>query len=148
MQNEILNRLKVPAIGLIITGILNFIWGILSIISNIYQYTNQQGVYADINAGVPFYVGVVIGIGLVVVNMIIAPIIIFGGIKMLKGQSYGLAKASAIAAFIPLISCCFISGIPFGIWALVVLLKPEVKAYFNGEISDQRFNPPQPPNFN
>jgi hypothetical protein len=56
--------------------------------------------------------------------------IIFGAMKMQKLQSYGLAMAAAIVAIVPCFSPCCIVGIPFGIWALIVLLKPEVKVAF------------------
>jgi hypothetical protein len=45
-------------------------------------------------------------------------------------QSYGLAMTASIVAMIPCISPCCILGLPFGIWALVILNRPEVKAAF------------------
>jgi hypothetical protein len=57
-------------------------------------------------------------------------IVMMGSICMLKYKGYSMAIAAAIAAIIPLCSPCFILGIPFGIWALVVLLRPEIKARF------------------
>lgn len=47
------------------------------------------------------------------------------------GRSYGVAFAGAIISVIPCIGspCCAL-GIPFGIWALVVLNDPTVKAAF------------------
>lgn len=56
--------------------------------------------------------------------------VLFGSIKMLRLQSYGLAMAACIAALLPC-QCCCLLGLPFGIWGLVVLNKPEVKAGFN-----------------
>jgi hypothetical protein len=56
--------------------------------------------------------------------------ILFGALKMMRLQSYGWAMAAAILAVIPCLSPCCCLGIPFGIWALVVLSKPEVKAAF------------------
>lgn len=54
---------------------------------------------------------------------------IFGAIKMRNLESYGMAMASAIIMVLPCTCCCFL-GIPVGIWSLVVLNKPEVKAAF------------------
>ncbi len=45
-------------------------------------------------------------------------------------QSYGFAMTASIIAMIPCISPCCLLGLPFGIWALVVLSKPEVKSAF------------------
>jgi hypothetical protein len=48
---------------------------------------------------------------------------------MRKLRSYGLVLVAAVLAVVP---CTFawIIGLPMGIWALVVLMDPEVKAGF------------------
>ncbi|MHC4914868.1 MAG: hypothetical protein ACYTGB_05195 [Planctomycetota bacterium] len=53
-------------------------------------------------------------------------ILLIAANKMRTLSSYPLAMASAILAVIPVLSPCCALGIPFGIWALVVLGKPEV----------------------
>lgn len=58
-------------------------------------------------------------------------LIFFGGLKMKNLENFGLAIAASIIAIIPCFSgCCCLIGMPAGIWALVVLNKPEVKAAF------------------
>lgn len=54
-----------------------------------------------------------------------------GGSKMKQLQSYGLSLTGAIMGTIPLCTnnCCCLS-LPFGIWALVVLLNGDVKLAF------------------
>jgi hypothetical protein len=52
-----------------------------------------------------------------------------GAIQMLKLRSYPFALAAAILAVIPW-SAAWILGLPFGIWALVILAKPDVRAIF------------------
>src|SRR5262245_35849368 len=74
-----------------------------------------------------------------------APIIIYGAVKMLKGSSYGWAKAASILAIVPITSCCFLIGAPIGIWALVVLSKPEVKIFFGR--GGANYQPPPPPQY-
>ena len=72
------------------------------------------------------------GIGIVsnIIGMVMTAVVFLGATKMRSLQTYGFALASAIIAMIPCISpCCFI-GLPVGIWALVILTKPEVKASF------------------
>jgi hypothetical protein len=56
---------------------------------------------------------------------------IYGATKMRKLQSYGLALTACILAIIPCQagSCCIV-GIVFGIWGIVVLNDPDVKACF------------------
>jgi hypothetical protein len=55
--------------------------------------------------------------------------LIVGGWQMRKLRSYGLVLVAAVLAVVP---CTFawIIGLPMGIWALVVLMDPEVKAGF------------------
>jgi hypothetical protein len=49
---------------------------------------------------------------------------------MQKLSSYGLSLTTAIVVLIPCFSPCCLLGLPIGIWALVVLNKPEVKSQF------------------
>ena len=60
----------------------------------------------------------------------LAVLILVGGLKMKNLENRSLAMASAIIALIPCFSCCCLLGMPAGIWALIVLSKPEVKAAF------------------
>jgi hypothetical protein len=53
-----------------------------------------------------------------------------GGLMMRSLTSYGLSLVGAIVSVIPIATGCCITGIPFGVWALVVLLRPEVKEAF------------------
>ncbi len=57
--------------------------------------------------------------------------VIFGALKMRNLQGHGLALGAAIVSILPCSGCCCI-GMPVGVWALVVLLKPEVKSQFQG----------------
>jgi hypothetical protein len=56
--------------------------------------------------------------------------IIYGAICMLRLHGYRRALAAAILSCVPICSGCLVVGIPFGIWALIVLYRPEVKAAF------------------
>jgi hypothetical protein len=66
------------------------------------------------------------------ISILAAPVIIYGGIQMLKARRYSIAMLAAILALIPLSSICCIPAIPIGIWALIVLRDPEVRACFEG----------------
>jgi hypothetical protein len=133
MTNNILDKLKVPATGLIITGILNLIFGALILIS---QLARSLGVLGEENIPIDeaqragYYFGKFAGIGIGFLSLILAPIIIFGAIKMMKGKSRGLALFASILAILPFTSCCFLLGAVFGIWSLIVLSKSDVKAIF------------------
>jgi hypothetical protein len=56
--------------------------------------------------------------------------IIWGSIAMLRLRGYRNAMVAAVLAMIPVCSPCFVLGIPFGIWAIIVLMRPEVRARF------------------
>ena len=65
------------------------------------------------------------------IGLACAIVVLLGAIRMKNLQSYGLAMTAAILSIIPCTSpCCFLIGMPIGIWALVVLNDPAVKAAF------------------
>jgi hypothetical protein len=66
-------------------------------------------------------------------SLLVDAAIIYGALQMQRGQSYGWAVAAALLAIIPCISspCCCL-GLPFGIWALVVLMGEEGRRAFAG----------------
>jgi prolipoprotein diacylglyceryltransferase len=74
------------------------------------------------------------GIGIVgsLIGIAMAGFIIYGAMLMQKLQKYNMAMAASVIAMIPCISPCCLIGLPIGIWAIVVLVKPEVKAAFVG----------------
>lgn len=53
-----------------------------------------------------------------------------GSIGMLRLKGLSIARWAAGLAVVPFCSPFFVLGIPFGIWALVLLRKPEVKDRF------------------
>ncbi len=70
------------------------------------------------------------GLAIDVMMLGLSAVILLGGLKMLKLRNYGLCVAAAVIALVPCLSPCCCLGLPIGIWALVVLLKPEVKSAF------------------
>lgn len=68
-----------------------------------------------------------------IINLLALPVyalVIFGGIQMRSLKMYPLAVATALVAMIPCqCACCL--GLPVGIWALMVLFKPEIRAQFS-----------------
>lgn len=131
--NEALQKVRPPAIALIIVGAMNGGLGLMTLASGLLRLAGA------IDAGpapmdeaqrVGYLVGTFAGYGVGFMSLILAPVIIFGAIKMMKGEKLGLARAAAVLAILPLTSCCFLVGIPLGIWSLIVLSKPDVKALF------------------
>jgi hypothetical protein len=66
-----------------------------------------------------------------VVGICWAGIIFVGAGKMKNLESYGYAMTACITALIPC-TLCFLFTLPFGIWGLVVISRPEVKSQFRG----------------
>ncbi len=60
--------------------------------------------------------------------LMMSAVMIWGAFRMRQGKSYGLACTACILAM--LMTPANLIGLPVGIWALVVLLRPEVKAAF------------------
>jgi len=59
---------------------------------------------------------------------------VVAAIQMLRVRTWGLALAGCIVAAIPLTSsaCCLLT-LPFSIWAIVQLVKPEIRAAFRND---------------
>ncbi len=55
---------------------------------------------------------------------------VIGGACMLMLKNYSMARTAAIVAIIPCLSPCIFLGMPFGIWAVVLLSRPDVRARF------------------
>jgi hypothetical protein len=65
-----------------------------------------------------------------VAGLVMSTIVLIGAIQMLRMRTFGVAVAGAIVAMLNLASYCCLLGLPFGIWALVVLFRPEVRGNF------------------
>jgi hypothetical protein len=119
-----------PAIGLIVVAVLGFVAQAGSLVFRVvgasffamHQMPNQA--WANMFAGT-------LGAMLSVIGLLVSGLIFFGGLKMRKLENYGLAMTASIVAMIPCISPCCLVGLPIGIWAVVVLSKPEVKGGFH-----------------
>ncbi|MBA2227672.1 MAG: DUF1542 domain-containing protein [Gemmataceae bacterium] len=68
-----------------------------------------------------------------IVSILLCLLILIGGIQMWNLSGLALPVTASILAIIPCISgCCCWIGMPAGIWGLVVLSRPEVKAAIAG----------------
>jgi hypothetical protein len=124
-----------PAMALLITGILCVIFAIIGLVMNLmgasfrpppgeippemqpfFDMLNQmQGPMAIVSS---------------LVGLAISGLIIYAAQKMRVLEGFALVVTATILAMVPCTSPCCCIGIPVGIWVLVVLFKPEVKAAF------------------
>lgn len=57
-------------------------------------------------------------------------VMLYGANRMKQLKNYKLAIATSILAMLPCSACCVL-GLPVGIWSLVVLCNPDVRAAFH-----------------
>jgi hypothetical protein len=122
-----------PAIGLMVTAGLGALAQLLSMVINILGAgAGMMGAAHDQQAAPAWANAMSGGLGVVfnVVGLIMSVVIFMGAMKMKKLESYNFALAGTIIAMVPCISPCCLVGLPIGIWALVILMKPEVKSAF------------------
>jgi len=127
------NAVQLPGIALTAVGILSLAVELLNVVMHLVAPT--LGGFGT-ETGVPMidemsrlYSG---GLGIVWSSIVIALscVVVAGGLRMLQLRNYGLCIVAAILAILPcLLPCCCV-GLPIGIWTLVVLMRPEVKAAF------------------
>src|SRR5262245_18448140 len=71
-----------------------------------------------------------VAIVFVIANLFVCALVLFGAVSMLRLRPRWGALVGAWAALIPLFGPCYLIAIPFGIWALFVLYRPDVIAAF------------------
>ena len=131
IEQNVPRSLRGPAIGLISSGVINIIWTSIWIFSNSVGFLKEENRnFTTDGQRIAGTTGYVLGSMFLVLGLALAPMIIYAALQMLKGEKYRLAKTAAILSIIPCTSCCFLVSIPFGIWTLVVLADPQVKAFF------------------
>jgi hypothetical protein len=130
-----------PAIGVLVVGIINALYAVYEIISGLMYdpkeamrlATAQNPAMNKEEANLVTQIMAMSGTAATiygVVALLLAAIIILSALKMKNLQSFGLAMGGSVLAMIPCLSPCCIAGLPLGIWALIVLNKPEVKSAF------------------
>ena len=150
MMIDNLQKLRGPAIGLIIAGSLNGMIGLLALLGGLMRLSGIDGresLPVEDAERIGYMTSTVVTYAMSLLSLLLAPVIIYGAVQMMKGKNYRAARIAAILVIIPFTSCCFLVGIPMGTWtwALVIPGKPEVKAAFSGNASVGNHYPPQPP---
>ena len=109
-----------PAIGLLVTGILNWVLIPLYLVIGVFVVSSQEAVFS----------GGVFLLALVLI-FVASSVIILAGVKMKALEAYWLAVAGCILAM--LVTPGNLVGLPIGIWALAVLSRPSVRQAFSKE---------------
>jgi hypothetical protein len=129
-----LQAVKGPAIALIVTASLGIAYyafnGVFSLAGGtMFQHELPPNIPPQLRSFIEGMQGPLAG----VISLAIAALnafVLFGAMKLMRLQSQGLVMVACVVAMLPC-QCCCVLGLPFGIWALVVLNKPEVKSWFS-----------------
>ena len=132
--NRAADRVRLPAIGLIVTavlGLLGNVWGVIGGLVRGPQPLppNLPPEFVDVFRFLTGPLGVVLSL----VGLLISTFVLVGAIKMINLRSYGLVMAATIVSLVQCVSPCCCTGLPIGIWALVVLLNGDVQAAFRAQ---------------
>jgi hypothetical protein len=122
-------RVSGPATALLVTGWLWIVLQACGTVANLAQVGMQFpfGRQQPMPVAPEVFLGINLVTGLISIGM--GVLIVVGATKMRNLESYSLSMTAAIVAMIPCSGCCLL-GLPFGIWALVVLNDPWVKSAF------------------
>jgi hypothetical protein len=123
-----------PAIALMVLGGTYVCISILALVLRLTGFSfmaPQEEERLMQNPGYKFghQLGVTAGVIIEVVGMCLGGIMISGALQMKKLKSYGYALTATIVAMLPCHYCCLL-GIGFGIWALVVINRADVRSCF------------------
>lgn len=123
-------RVKGPAIALIVITALGIVGQLVSMVANMAGLqSTPAGLPPEAERWVTLMSGG-LGVLFTVIALAVGGFIIYGAMRMMKLENYGMAMAVSIIAMVPCISPCCCLGLPIGIWSIVVLTSAEVKAAF------------------
>jgi hypothetical protein len=133
-RDAALQLVKGPVIGLKVTAILGLVMVVVGLVVNVMTLNGfrigPQQMYDPQMQKLIGTLGGSLGIVQNIIGGIVGVVVLLGAAKMQKLQNYQFALIASIVAMVPCVSPCCLFGLPFGIWALVVLNKPEVKSQF------------------
>jgi hypothetical protein len=129
-------KVQAPAIALIVVGGLGLLASIYSVINALVaappvfppdtpDFVRQ---FASNSVGP-------LAAGIQLIFVLVAILILVGGIQMLRFKTWGLALTASILSMVNVGSCCCILGLPIGIWALIILLASDVQQQFAANAS-------------
>jgi tRNA A-37 threonylcarbamoyl transferase component Bud32 len=119
-------QVKGPAVGLIVTAVLNWVAIPLVLLITMYVASSKG------SAGAPLLL-------VPLSALVLSSVILVAGLKMKRLQAYGLAVAGSILAI--LVTPGNLIGLPIGIWSLVVLSQRQVREAFGKGHAMPRLEP-------
>jgi hypothetical protein len=138
-----LRRVKAPAVALTVTAVLNLIlslWDLVKTVifpQNLQQYNsvlqqlNNPQLQESFQKLLHLMTSRPLSIAGDLFGLAMTVLILMGALKMQSLRSYEFSITAAILSMVPCVTPCCLIGLPFGIWALIVLRMPEVKSQFH-----------------
>jgi GYF domain 2 len=136
-RSAALSAVSGPAIGLIVTSGLNILYGVWQLVNLAIRHATFEmppGMPALHDPQIQRILQLAygpIGIASAAFALLMTVLILIGAFRMRALRTYPLAITASILAVVPCITPCCLVCLPFGIWALVVLNRPDVKLQFN-----------------
>ena len=136
-ESVIDQKLKIPAIGIITTGALAGLLSLAGVIATLSGSSKNTelppGLPPEAAGFLKGYLAMMetFNLPLNLLALVMSVLTLMAGIRMLQRRSYGLVMTGVIIGMLPCLSACCCTGLPFGIWALVVLSNEEVRKSFH-----------------
>jgi ABC-type proline/glycine betaine transport system permease subunit len=142
LAKSVEERVKPPAIGLLVLGLIIAFNALLSLaLSGLDHDANRWALQMIERSGapVPPFFHTLLGQGALVFGVLqnalkaaIGGFLIYAAFEMLKLKSHGVCMVASVLAIVPCLVCCVI-GLPIGIWSLIELNRPDVRAAFDSK---------------
>lgn len=128
-QRVAASQVAAPAVALMVVSAISCLWYLLA--TAVVLFAGGVSAFGGSRADLGGAVGMGIASLMYLLWAVAALVCFVGAFKMRKLESYTLAMVSAVLAILPCTTyiCCALM-MPVGIWSLIVLMKPEVKAAF------------------
>src|SRR5579859_830651 len=116
-----------PAVGLIVAAIWKLFSALMAWFFLAGVFTDSWlGNLKDFGIGSFSHWGALAGFSILLFKVVPALLILVGAFQMLRLRSYAWALTAAILSLV----ACSLIGLPMGIWALIVLARPDVRETF------------------
>jgi hypothetical protein len=116
-------KVAAPAVCLMVAGGLSLVGALFPLLGSI-AIQAAEDMAADEKMAASIFYGL-----LAIYSFAAGGFIFYGGYKMKKLESWGFALTASLLAIIPCNTCCMFS-LAIGIWSLIILNDPSVKAAF------------------
>jgi uncharacterized membrane protein YhaH (DUF805 family) len=130
-EDDAARRVAGPAIALVISAIFCLVLLFLGLAFDAWLLLSGEVKRLEQNRAMQPETAVTIRMGWTLL-MVLANVVITTGAFAMRGlRNRGLSMTACVLAVIPCFGPCFLLGIPFGIWGLVVMNDPDVRRAFD-----------------